>query len=208
MENLADTVRMIATLWKEFDSRERGNLTRKNRPLTDALYQLCQLVELGTDGDAPTDDSGSVDWSDVQTIPSEYPAEKRVKDLERMFDGQRTRAEALHHARKSWGGTMSEEVDRHARNVTTLAQAFERFLTDGTVHEVPTNPNADAGAHREYEPLQIDIINAALAWVDQSHTHNLGGPENWRQWADDHDKKLINAVLAYRGLPPLLSVKP
>lgn len=147
-----------------------------------------------------------------------YPVDKRVKDLERMMDVQRTRAEALHHARKSWAAAcdVGQNVTDHARSVTRIAQAFEKYLTDGTVHPadggrapLEASPTPVSERRFSYPHVQtVAVLDAALAWVDQSRTHNPSGPENWRNWADDHDVDLINAVLAYRGLPPLERVKP
>lgn len=147
-----------------------------------------------------------------------YPAEKRVADLNVEY----RRREALHHAREAWGGTMSDDADRHARHITTLAAAFDRFLADGAVHQVPDEPQegeADPAGEPAvtYQPLADvvrgikhapKILAAAIEWVDKSHMRNLGGPENWRNWADDHDVALIDAVLAYRGLPPLERKQP
>lgn len=52
------------------------------------------------------------------------------------------------------------------------------------------------------------ILAAAFEWVNRAHLENPGGPENWRNWSDEHDQNLINAVLAYRGLPLLEVKKP
>lgn len=209
MSDFDDAARAVAQVW---DGLNGGQRRMVNEHVGHDLYRaLHALTGAGTwdDRDAPE--------AEAPEPPREYPAEKRVADLEKFLADQHRRADALHHARKSWGGTMSEDPDRHARNVTTIAAAFDRFLADGTVHEVPDAPQ-EGEADPVGEPIVTHqpladmvrgikhapkILAAALQWVDESHTNNLGGPENWRNWADDKDVNLINAVLAYRGLPPL-----
>lgn len=198
LATLDGTVHTIAALWARCNAPMFCTVRDGNRDLYDALNVLMDQV---AESERPE--------------PAGYPAELRIKDLEEALKVQHRRADALHHARKAWGGTMSNDADRHARDITVIAQAFERFLTDGTVHEVPDGPEEEDAvlavddvpvARRETTRdtgLRSAIIDAALTWVDESHTNNLGGPENWRNWADDKDVNLINAVLAYRGLPPL-----
>jgi hypothetical protein len=209
-ENLNDldsTVRTIADLWE--NARDKGiwpTVKRYDMGLYEALNALMEHVNA----------SGPIDRSAVEAheLPREYPAELRVADLEGFLEARHRRVDALHHARKSWGGTMSEDADRHARSITTIAQAFDRFLADGTAHEVPTVADDDPAPAVDvtYQPLADmvrgikhapKILAAAFEWVDRAHLKNPGGPENWRNWSDDHDQALINAVLAYRGLPPL-----
>lgn len=194
--SLAGTVRTIAGLWE--DPRDSGIWPTVNR-YDPALYEALMLLV------------GQVREFPGVEPAREYPAEKRVADLEGCLDAQHRRQEALHQARKSWGGTMSEDVDRHALNVTRLAQAFEKYLTDGTVHPatedrapLEASPNPVEGRRFSHSHVQTAaVLDAALVWVDRAHLHNPSGSENWRNWANEHDIALINAVLAYRGLPPL-----
>jgi hypothetical protein len=204
LADLDGTVHTIAALWEGMPFAEKRSLSRD---FTDALDVLIEHIN------APvTEDLGPVE-------PPAYPAERRVADLERFLDAQRRRAEALHHARKSWVAAcdVGQNVADHARSVLRVAEAYERYLTDGTVPPAPAGrepfeaPPTPVAGRKDGPQSQDDVklgtiasvVDAALAWVDRSHTHNLGGPENWRNWADEQDVALINAVLAYRGLPPL-----
>lgn len=196
-DTLSDVARLVGRLWMELDPAALAAVRRYDVDLFNALHQLTVLVVSETEPVKPVE------------APREYPAEMRVTDLENALKAQHRRGDALHQARKSWGGTMSEDADRHARNITTIAQAFDRFLADGTAHEMPDAPQEGGNADLEppYGPTVREgrngIIKAALAWVDRAHLKNPMGPENWRNWSDDHDQDLIDAVLAYKGLPPL-----
>jgi hypothetical protein len=202
LADLGSTVRAVAALWGRLADWERVSVADMSRDLRDALDALAEHVE----------------GQRTVEAPREYPAELRVKDLEEALKAYHRRLEALHHARKAWGEqTIATGADEQARGVLIVAQAFERFLADGTVHEIPTVPQQDDGAAPTshlpratpggWGPLTWatlqPVLNAALAWVDHAHLKNPSGPENWRNWVDDHDVTLIDAVLAYRGLPPL-----
>lgn len=217
MSDFEDAARRVARVWDGLNGGQRRVVNEYvGNDMYRALYALCNEVDALTkagawgDGDAP--EAGAPE------PPREYPAEKRIKDLEGFLDVKHVRADALHHARKSWAAAcdIGQNVTDHARSVTRLAQAFERYLTDGTVHpadegrkpfEVPPEPVAGHGQPPLSEPtvkqLGRAVTAAALRWVGRAHLKNPGGPENWRNWSDDHDVDLINAVLAYRGLPPL-----
>lgn len=136
-----------------------------------------------------------------------------------------TRATALHLAARSWGEPDSgDAVDWHADNVTRLASMFADYIAAGTVYVDPTNPQREAVTLSDGEAAPaapsgpvIDglfdtvrrvmntqpILDAAFRWVDEAHTNNAAGPDNWRRWADDKDMRLINAVLRYRGQEPI-----
>lgn len=148
--------------------------------------------------------------------------QREVKKLKAVLDIRHVRDNALHQARESWGPAVpGEEFNSHAEHVTKLAAAFAAFLTDGTV---AGEQNADGGADEPspYQPpppppglpsLLTDwarvmretpkVVEAAVRWVDAAHLQNTAGPNNWRNWADEKDVNLINAVLAYRGLEPI-----
>jgi hypothetical protein len=204
LADLDGTVRTIVVLWGRLRLADRSVVMRLSPDLHDAI------ATLGDHVNAPV--------TEPVEAPREYPVEMRVKDLEEALKAYHRRLEALHHARKAWGEqTIATGADEQARGVLIVAQAFERFLADGTVHEIPTVPQQDDGAAPTshlpratpggWGPLTWatlqPVLNAALAWVDHAHLKNPSGPENWRNWVDDHDVTLIDAVLAYRGLPPL-----
>lgn len=125
LTDLDSTVRTIVALWSQLRDWQRVGVADMNRDLRDALDTLAEHVERG-EGPPPTE------------APREYPAEMRVKDLEQALKAQHRRDNALHHARKGWAGEVDGGADRYARDVTTVAQVFDRFLADGAVHEVPT----------------------------------------------------------------------
>jgi len=134
------------------------------------------------------------------------------------------RREGLREAVISWGPAVGD-FDKHARQVTLLARVFTNFLAAGTVRvqgearepaqdvpvPVPVPVPPEVSAHlrdlkNDFNRVTTQgpaVIEAALRWTDRAHLKNASGPENWRNWADDHDIALINAVLAYRGMEPL-----
>jgi hypothetical protein len=197
LEDLDGTVRTIVALWGRLRPADRSVVMRLSPDLHDALAMLGQ-----------------------------HATDKAPRKGSPPMEVWNRRAEALRHARKAWGGTMSEDGDRHARNITALAQAFDRFLVDGTVHEVPDDAADGASDVRDVRDARVEFADAlveasqytweghrkvhaaALAWVDRAHLKNPSGLENWRNWSDEHDQNLIDAVLAYRGLPPLERKQP
>lgn len=126
-------------------------------------------------------------------------------------DGRKDRRQALAEACASWGGPDGQTVTEHAHEVTRLAAAFAAFLTDGAVHPNPnmpdeSTPDESSGLFADLQRRAVHtprVIAAALRWVDDAHENSLSGPENWRNWADDKDINLINAVREYRGLEPI-----
>jgi len=137
---------------------------------------------------------------------------------------------ALHEAVESWGRPepeVGQDVESHAQLVTFLAATFAGFLADGTVHDTPNAlgdtqpdmpPEAEPQPHAPFDPANPlasltewaqrmreapNVVAAAAAWVDEAHENNQSGPENWRNWADDKDIRLINAVRIYRGQEPI-----
>jgi site-specific DNA-methyltransferase (cytosine-N4-specific) len=98
------------------------------------------------------------------------------------------------------GCDVGQNVTDHTRSVVRIAEAYEKYLTDGTVppapegresFEGPPTPVADMAHGMKHAPK---ILAAALAWVDGAES---GMVEPTR------DRDLIDAVRAYRGLPPL-----
>lgn len=45
---------------------------------------------------------------------------------------QQVREFALDQARRAWGGTMSEDAERHAHNIVLIARMFENYLSEET----------------------------------------------------------------------------
>lgn len=182
LADLDGTVHTIAALWEGMPYAEKKFLSRD---FTDALDVLIEHINTPV-----TDDLGPVE-------PPHW------------------RAEALGFASRSWPAAcdVGQNVADHARSVLRVAEAYERYLTDGTVPpapegretlEAPPTPVAGREATRDTPTaLRSAVLNAALAWVDEAHLENTVGLDNWRNWADGHDVTLIDAVLAYRGLPPL-----
>lgn len=205
MSNFDDAARAVARVW---DGLNGGRRRTVNEHVGHDLYRA--LHALGNEIDALTRagtwDDGDAPEAGVPETPREYPAELRVTDLENALKAQHRRDNALHHARKTWP-VIATCADEQAHQVTLIAQAFDRFLADGAVHEVPDAPE-DAAPEAPAELIRSTVMRAALAWVDRAHLQNPSGLENWRNWSDDHDQALINAVLAYRGLPPLEVKKP
>lgn len=131
------------------------------------------------------------------------------------------RREALHLAVQSWGEPNGEwYATQQADAVISIAREFEAYLSGepqpdagNDTPEAPTAVQAsdfvrsfqDFSRRVQHAPI---VLRAALDWVDRAHLSNTSGPENWRNWADDHDVNLINAVLALKGLPPLERKQP
>lgn len=203
LENLGETVKTVAALWERPETEAIRRAMRRSpaqRDLSDALDQLAAFVKEATGADGPPP-------LRMPTGPDEF-----------------ARPQALERAIAVWQAMPRATVasaDEHARAVTTLAAAFTRFMTDGTVHEIPDAPRqADAAESHRYREVQearpdgvklsviAEVVDAAKSWADRVHFMNPAGLENWRNWADEHDIKLLNAILAYEGLPPLEPKKP
>lgn len=202
MSNFDDAARAVVRVWDGLNGGQRRTVNEHaGHDLYRALHALGNEVDALTR--AGTWNDGGAPEAGVPETPREYPAELRVTDLENALKAQHRRDNALHHACKSWGKPDdATDADGHALDVLVVAAAFDRFLADGTVHEVPDAPE-DAAPEAPTELIRSTVMRAALAWVDRAHLRNPSGLENWRNWSDEHDQALINAVLAYRGLPPL-----
>ena len=199
LATLDSTVRRVAALWTSLDGRERGNLTRKDRALTNALYALVEHLA-GQKFERPAV------HPEPEPEPEGYPAEKRIADLEGFLEARHVRREALHHARKSFE-QHTEDPWNHARDVVAVAQVFEKYLTGNTGDEEPTSTVATVttwpGPDFPTRPDIAAVITAAVIWADRAHFLNPSGPENWRRWSDEHDQELINAVAVLTGRPQI-----
>lgn len=198
------------------DAREAGDLAG-------ALMRQIKAALTSTTA-VPDEDDGAVNGA--PGVTGFAPPIEIVSDGADSWTAQLTRREALQQARKSWAAAcdVGQNVTDHARSVTRIAQAFERYLTDGTVHPADEGreplesggpvqgrryPDHSAGSDLEGTRAgRHAVMNAAGTWVERAHLRNPAGLENWRNWADDHDVHLINAVLRYRGMPPIESEKP
>lgn len=145
--DLGTTTVAVAKLWRGLSYGQRSGVKTMSHDLYDALCQLLDFVEeeenrqrrQGLADTVPV--VAPVPLTEPESLG--YPLEEQVADLKRAMELRRVRGETLHHARKLWVLDYGDQADVHAvaHKVTTLAQAFEHYLTDGTVHEVPVNPN-------------------------------------------------------------------
>lgn len=141
-DRIMDAAEDLTSVWRDLGPNGRRMVNEHvGRDLYKALHALAIEVEERVPLKTIMDDAET----EGEAEPVGYPAEKRVADLERFLAERNVRENALHHARKTWeiGFDSEHGPHEHARNVTTLARAFERYLTDGTVHEVPTITEID-----------------------------------------------------------------
>lgn len=147
---IEQAARDVAAEWDALNGdQRRGVNDYAGRGLYKALHALGVKIEAanadhahGVTVDEGVNRSPGVTGCGATPEALGYPAEKRVADLEQFLDRRHVRENALHHARKLWVLDYTHsDVHTVASEVTTLAQAFEQYLTDGTVHGVPVNPN-------------------------------------------------------------------
>lgn len=220
LDRIMDAAEDLTTVWRELGPGGRRLVNEDiGRHLYKALHALAIEVEERTplpevEPDPFNGAPGGTGFAPSPVEPEEdddgdgYPVERQLADLRKMLDTRHERREALHHARKTWK-VIAGSPEEQARQLITIAQAFERYLVGDTGRTpdpepvVPVTPDlhaTDAGRRA--------VMNAAMTWVERAHLRNASGLENWRNWADDHDVHLINAVLRYRGMPPIESEKP
>lgn len=127
---------------------------------------------------------------------------------------QRIRAAALGLAVKAWSDPHGLTSIEHAEKVAEVAGTFAAFLADddGADDPGPCQPPPPSGLpglpgmFADWARVMREtpkVVEAAVHWVDAAYLQNTTGLNNWRNWADEKDINLINAVLAYRGQEPL-----
>lgn len=216
-EESDDAVRRLVFVWYSLSGYQRRWI---NESVSRELYKaLHALVSVDFDAETEADEPDEVVEADpVNRAPSitgspdcgGYPAEQRVADLEKFMDARHVRETArhvretaLHHARKIYLVNPHSNPHDRAEGVLVIARAFEQYLT-GTAPTATEVATLESGS----EAGRAAIFSAAMTWVEVAHLRNRSGLENWRNWADDHDILLINAVLTYRGMAPLEQEKP
>jgi hypothetical protein len=224
MTSIDITALRVTEAWMSAANDVRTSLDDVDPNLTGALDKLVDVFN--TPAAAATTTGPAADAE-----PPGYPAEKRIADLEKFIDDRHLRENALHHARKAWGEAGEGSYpNQHADDIVLIAQTFERYLRGEALDR--QDVKAPAAEESKSELVSIPpvfglanfgaaladlqrfsvngpkVMTAALEWVDRAHLNNSAGLDYWRNWADDHDIKLIDAVLALKGLPPLERNKP
>ena len=191
-----------------YDKAGKKDEAREASDLAGALMRQIKatLASTGVEPDDTNGAPGVTGFAPPGEI-EEYPAERRVKDLESYLSARHVRENALHHARKAWP-MMQEDASRQAAEVITIAQAFEKYLISAVEPEAAPEPGPPAvPMEPTFRQARLDVVTAAIAWAEMAHFANPSGLENWRNWSDVPDQDLINAVAVLTGRPTIESRK-
>ena len=119
----------VYVLWSNMSSKQRRQVNEnQGHEFYRALHALGVEIDATARGRGDDDPDHVVMPDPVNRAPSVSGFYCGPQDGE----ARKVREFALDEARKSWGGTMSEDAERHAHNIILIARMFENYLSEET----------------------------------------------------------------------------